>query len=203
MPRRWVTPANALSRVAGRLPWRRVATGSAAGRPSSPVEQRRIHPVEARIVAWDGQCRCGPERQADERTPAASATPRRTPARAHSCGSSMRRLYGAVERMCHLGRDPGRNNGTLLLCAFSASTTAIGGLASRSPMRPACCPGRGRPSPERVVALMSRVARGRGRGACRGDDGLAGVVLGYPRTLGGESTDQTAAVTVWLTRFVR
>ena len=27
------------------------------------------------------------------------------------------------------------------------------------------------------------------------DDGLAGVVLGYPRTLGGESTDQTAAVT--------
>lgn len=26
------------------------------------------------------------------------------------------------------------------------------------------------------------------------DDGLAGVVLGYPRTLGGESTDQTAAV---------
>ncbi len=27
------------------------------------------------------------------------------------------------------------------------------------------------------------------------DDGLAGVVLGYPRTLGGEPTDQTAAVT--------
>ena len=26
------------------------------------------------------------------------------------------------------------------------------------------------------------------------DDGLAGVVLGYPRTLGGEATDQTAAV---------
>ncbi len=27
------------------------------------------------------------------------------------------------------------------------------------------------------------------------DDGLAGVVLGYPRTLGGDATDQTAAVT--------
>lgn len=26
------------------------------------------------------------------------------------------------------------------------------------------------------------------------DDGLAGVVLGYPRTLGGDATDQTAAV---------
>jgi putative Holliday junction resolvase len=26
------------------------------------------------------------------------------------------------------------------------------------------------------------------------DDGLAGVVLGYPRTLGGEATDQTAVV---------
>ena len=26
------------------------------------------------------------------------------------------------------------------------------------------------------------------------DDGLAGVVLGYPRTLAGEATDQTAAV---------
>jgi putative Holliday junction resolvase len=27
------------------------------------------------------------------------------------------------------------------------------------------------------------------------EDGLAGVILGYPRTLGGEPTDQTAAVT--------
>jgi putative Holliday junction resolvase len=50
----------------------------------------------------------------------------------------------------------------------------------------------GRPTPGATVEmLVSEV-----NSLIAEDDGLAGVVLGYPRRLGGEPTDQTAAVTV-------
>ena len=114
----------------------------------------------------------------------------RARAHAQSCGSSVSRLYGPRERKCHseyrypvprvrfLGIDYGQRRIGLAL------SDATGMLARpwKTITREAAATKSRRPSPPEVEALAGE------------DDGLAGVVLGYPRTLAGEATEQTAAV---------
>lgn len=101
----------------------------------------------------------------------------------------MSRLYGPVERKCHseygtlssvrfLGIDYGHRRIGL---ALSDPT----GMLARPWKTIARRGGRNEVAATLIAEVETLAAE---------EDGLAGVVLGYPRTLAGEPTDQTAAV---------
>lgn len=102
----------------------------------------------------------------------------------------MWRLYGPVEPKCH------SEYGTLSSVRFLGIDYGHRriGLALSDPTgmlsRPWKTIARRGNQTEVASSLAAEVAM-----LAAEDDGLAGVVLGYPRTLGGEPTDQTAVVT--------
>ena len=102
----------------------------------------------------------------------ASQPPARARARAQSCGSSMSRLYGLVERSAET------STVLFISCAFLASTTGGGASASRCRIPPACWPVRGRRSPSTAIARRRRNARRRDRELLAEDDGLAASCSG-------------------------
>ena len=105
----------------------------------------------------------------------------------------MWRLYGPVQRKCHpVGRNEYGYSSLVRFLGIDYGRRRIG-LALSDPTGLLSRPWKTIPRHGNMTQVAATLATEVATLAAE-DDGLAGIVLGYPRSLGGEATDQTAEV---------